>query len=71
MSEVEKEQKKPETNNKTDDEKTELVSCVLCGFGGVLFAILIFILQSEEDKLLQEELSLCVERLLVSFIDLQ
>lgn len=27
MSEVEKPVKKPETNNKTDDEKTELVSC--------------------------------------------
>lgn len=65
MGDGDKAAKKPETNNKTEEEKTELVSCffVVCL---KKYSFVLIILQSEEDRLLQEELAMCVERLAVS-----
>lgn len=67
MTEVQIEWKKLATCNKIDDKKAELVSCVVWSF----ISILNLIWQFEVVKLLQEELSFCVDWFLVSFSDLQ
>lgn len=57
----------PKTDQKTEEEKTDLVreySIIILHFTDHDTSI--SLLQSEEDKLLQDELNLCVERLMVS-----